>query len=633
MFAKIAVGLPVGGPFDYSLPGEMTGKIKPGSRVWVSFGPRRVLGYVVGLVKESKIKKLKPVLELIDEFPLFDKNLLSLTKELADFYCCSWGEAIETAIPEALRKGRKAMSLRVPPEAGRSLPDGQAGNQVFTEVASSPTALRKDARVLIHDLDGQARWDIYLNEIKKNLDNNMSAIVLLPDIPDVFKSKELIMNKLGVTAQLLYRKQPDELEVWVNLKSGGPKVVVGTRSAVFAPLNNLGLIIMEDEGNSVYKQDQVPHYHARDLSLMRARIDNARLILGSRVPSLESFYLSKKKDFQYTLVPRKKEFPMVKLIDTRHLPFHEKSKKLILARLLEDAVYSALNEKGKTLLFLNRKGFATAATCHNCGKALKCPRCNVNLVYHFKEESLNCHYCNFKMPPPKICPECNSGYIKFSGIGTEKIESELSRIFPQARIKVWDDFTSGTQDADIFIATSSVIRHAEINFSLIGVLGIDNTLNRVDFRATEKVSVLLSGLLALTDKLIIIQTGTPSHHCFQALLKKDVNFFYAEELKQRKQLGFPPYKHMVLIKLRGKKEDRVKEAAQALFDKLKKVNLPKSIEIVSVNPSNFGKLRGNFYWQVLLRSSGVSPVNNFLKNNLKDFRHSGIIVTIDVDPI
>lgn len=618
LYAKVVVGLPVSGPFDYIVPEAIAGKICVGSRCRVNFGTRRIIGYCVGLAKKSAIKNLKPILELIDEYPLLNKNMLLLTRELADYYCCSWGEAIETAIPDGLRKGRKI--------------DAQvtAGDTLLRRV--SPAVKEVSTTVLIHDLDGRARWDIYISEIKKALENNLSSIIILPDIPEVLRLSKMINQQLGITVHILYRKQALELKEWVEMRLSVARVVVGTRSAVFAPLDNLGLIIIEDEENSVYKQDQVPHYNAREAGFMRARLDKVKLILGSRSPALESYLLSQKHKIQYIPIPRK-DFPEIKIIDTRRLPFQERKERIVLARSLEDAIYTVLNEKGKTLLFLNRKGFATSAACHNCGKPIKCPRCNINLAFHFKDNLLSCHYCNFKQQLPEICPECNAGYIKFSGAGIEKIESELSRIFPQARIKILDEKNTGIEDADICIATSSVIKQADFSFDLIGVLGIDNSLNRVDFRATEKVFGLLYGLLALTRKKIFIQTGTPTHHCFQALLKKDAGFFYKEELAQRKQLGFPPYSRIILVKLRGNAEEKVKQSAETLFNKLKEDNKDKHIEIISVNPANPLKLRGNFYWQVLIRSDKAPRASAFLKNSLKDFRHSGIIVTVDVDPV
>ena len=263
---------------------------------------------------------------------------------------------------------------------------------------------------------------------------------------------------------------------------------------------------------------------------------------------------------------------------------------------------------------------------------LKCPRCNINLVYYFKDNILNCHYCNFKMQPPTVCPNCNSGYIRYAGLGTEKIESELSRLFPQAIIKRLDNSKHlDINSADIFISATSIIKETEYYFDLIAVLSIDNSLNRIDFRAAEKAFGLLIGLLRLTDKKIVIQTRLLKHHCFNSLVDKDVSIFYTEELKQRKQLGFPPYKHLAIVKLRAKKEEKVGEASNILFNKLKKYKT-KDINIVSVNPGQPSKLRGNFYWQILIKSDNPRKISRFLKIHLKDFSHSGIIVTVDVDP-
>jgi len=238
------------------------------------------------------------------------------------------------------------------------------------------------------------------------------------------------------------------------------------------------------------------------------------------------------------------------------------------------------------------------------------------------------------MDSPKICPSCNSGYIKFSGMGTQKLESELSRLFPQSKIKRLDsNARTGIEDADIFISTSAVIKQKEHKFGLVGVLSIDNSLNRIDFRSSEKTFALLMGLAGLTEKKLIIQTKLPRHYVFESLIKNDVNIFYNEELRLRKQLNFPPYRHMALVKLRGKSQQKVKENALSLFEKLNKANAGKSIKIVSVNPAQRSKLRGNFYWHVLASSDNVKRLSKFLKINLKDFPHSGIIVTVDVDPL
>jgi len=613
LYALVVLGIPVEGPFDYIVPENLCQKIKVGARAWVDFRNKKMLGFIVRLTKKTKIQNIKPILELIDDSPVLDKNMLLITKRLSDYYCCSWGEAIETALPEALRKGKKIANI---------------ARAKYTDKNNNPEV------TLVHDLDGRARWDIYLKSIREALASNQSVIVLLPDINSVLKAREIIIAHLNIQPALLYRKESGESEEWLRIKEGKFSIVIGTRSAIFAPLNNLGLVIIDEEQNDSYKQGQVPHYHAREASLMRTSILGARLILGSGSPTLESFYLAKRNKIGYLLIPQRKNFPEMKIIDAKYGGQNLKQKNMVLSKYLADAVVNCLNSKGKALLFLNRKGFATFASCLHCGAALRCPRCNINLVYHFKDNIVNCHYCNFKMPAPKICPNCNSGYIKYSGIGTEKIESELSRIFTQARIKRLDSLDKiDIKGADIFISTQSIIKEADCSFDLVGVLAIDNTLNRIDFRASEKTFELLVALSGLTEKKIVIQTRLASHHCFQALVDKNIDTFYNKELKQRKELNFPPFKHLGLVKLRGEKESKVREISNVLFEGLNKNNKNKTIEIVAVSPAYPSKLRGKFCWQILIKVKSAPQITKFLKKYLKDFAHSGIIVTVDIDPV
>ena len=615
-YAKVVVGLPVEGPFDYLIPQKISAKIRAGSRVRVIFGYRKLTGYVVGITKKSNIKNIKPLLELIDDTALLEAKMLRLTRELSDYYCCSWGEAIETALPQGLRQGKKIALAPASVKAGENK--------------------RERNITLVHIPDAQSRWKVYLEYMQKAQGSGRSVILLLPDMQSLQDAKQRIYAQLGIMPFLLYRKEPGEIKTWCALKESGKAcIVIGIRSAVLAPLKGLGLIIVEEEENFVYKQDQSPHYHARDVALMRAKIDNADVILGSASPSLEAFYLAENKKATYIGPERGFSFPEVKIVDTRNCHDFTKKKKIIFSKLLEDAVFSALGSKEKVLLFLNRRGFATLAACLNCGIVLKCPRCNINLVYHLKDnEGLRCHYCNFKMPAPKICPHCNSGYIKYSGAGTEKIENELAALFPSAITKRIEGAGElNLSAADIFVATSAVIKHADMKFGVVGVLSIDNCLNHAQLRSSERAFGILVALARLTDKKMVIQSALSGHHCFQALLKKEAALFYDQELRQRKELNFPPYAHLILVKLRGKKEERVKKVAESLFEKLSKCKENRGTRILSLNPGSPPKLRDNFYWQILLSCQNPRRAGRFLKFNLKDFSHSGIIVTVDVDPL
>ncbi|MCM8795571.1 MAG: primosomal protein N' [Candidatus Omnitrophica bacterium] len=610
-YAKVVLGLPVEGPFDYLIPHDLQGKVKSGARVWVSFGLRKLVGYVVGLANESKIKNIKPILDLIDESPILDKNMLLFTRHVSNYYCCCWGEVIETALPEALRRGKKVS---------------------FVQPLQFSLLQDKPEVMLIHDLNGKRRWEIYLKEIKETLEKDLSVIVLLPNIDLVTKVDEIISSNLGISPAIFYRKKAGQLNEWLKAREGKVNIVLGTRSAIFAPLNNLGLVIVDEEQDIAYKQDQVPHYHARKVAFMRISLTGGRLILGSSCPSLESLYLAKRHKIKYTSIERKAPYPEIKIVDTR-TEFY-RHKKEILSRYLEDLIAAELKMQSKILLFLNRRGFATFAYCRYCQRVLRCPRCHVNLVYYFKENILSCHYCNFKTTPPQICPHCNSSYIRYSGIGTQKLESELARLFPLARIKRVDKSNDlNLEEADIFVATQAII-HQEIKpFDFVGVLAIDNSLNRLDFRASEKTFALLVGLLGLCSKKMVIQTVLASHYSFMALERKDINLFYNEELRQRRQLKFPPYRHLAIIKLRGEKEERVKKLSEELFKKLTKYKKNKDIEVVSVNPAQPPKVRGKFWWQILLKAKDAFMFSKFLKRHLKNFAPSGIIVTVDIDPV
>jgi primosomal protein N' (replication factor Y) len=611
-YAKVVVGLPVEGPFDYFIPPELNQRIRVGVRVKVEFGHKKLPGYVVGVVGETFIKNPKAVLEAIDNTPLLDSRMLWLTKELSDYYCCSWGQAIETALPHALRTTKKI---------------------ALTEQKKRKPAAGSREVILLHDLDGKGRWDAYIQHLRQALDNNQAALVIVSESHSLPKAKAIIENKLDTTPAVLYRNRPGEIKEWLSIKEGRASIALGLRSAIFAPLSNLGLVIIDQEDDSVYKQDQVPHYHVRVVAMMRAKKEKAKLILGSSHPSLESYYLAKKGRIQYSLIPRKREFPQIKLVNTSSDYAARKKNEVILSAYLLDALRSVLNNKGKVLLFLNRRGFASKAFCRHCNKIFKCPRCSINLVYHFKESMLRCHYCNFKMPAPAICPDCNSDYIRYLGMGAERLENEINRLFPQARVKRVDKIGDlEDKQTDIFIATSLIVKATGLNFDLIGVLSVDEALNYIDFRAPEKVFRNLSGLLGLTEKSLVIQTRLNQHHCFQALLNKDSDFFYKEELRQRRQLSFPPYRHLAYVVLRGRKEAKVKGASEALFARLNN-NCPKGIRILSLNPAQPQKLRGNFYWRILLRGSSAKNVTRFLKINLKGYSHSGIIVTVDLDPI
>lgn len=617
LYAKIVFGLPVEGPFDYIIPKEFEKDAGAGSRVIVTLGRKKNLGYITAITSKTRIKNVKPIMRLLDSSPILDTGFLSLTKELSEYYCCSWGQAIDTALPESLKKLKSITLLTT--GINDSINKKDATNRIL----------------LVHCPDTEKRWnEVYFKEIKNTLNNNESIIILLPDKSVISKIYQLITTNFNCPVAILTRNQPDELNIWLSLKQNSSGIIIGTRSAVFAPVHNLGLIIIEEENQAYgYKQDQTPHYDARIVSYMRSRIDNASLILGSSLPSLESVYLARDKKLEYIYLPSGKKQPEIKLLDMKGLPVTSPRKNIILAKYLQDSITHALDNKTKILLFLNRLGFATTALCPGCKTILRCPRCGINMAFHYTENILSCHRCNYKIPPPEICPNCNSNYINYLGAGTEKVESEIARIFPKARIHLFkpeDDIN--ILNADIYIASQSITKSTKSHFGLIGILTIDNSLNQVDFRAPEKTFNLLFNLIKLTDNQIIIQTNQAWHYCFKALSQDSADLFYDTELKQRKELKLPPFSHLAAVKIRGKNEEKVKLISNSLYTNLTAVN-HKEIDILSLMPAYPPKLRENYYWQIVLRAKSPIKISKFLKSSLKKFAHSGIIITVDVDPI
>lgn len=617
--AKIVVGLPIDASFDYLVPEKLLNKIKIGSRVWVSFGSRRLVGYVVGFSSESKFKKIKPVLSLIDNQPILEKKYLDFLKEFSQYYFCSLGEAIEASLPPGLKKGEKIFLKE---------------SKLLEKIKSFKD---KPSNVLIQDISFSKRWDIFFKKIKNNLDLNAGTIFLVPEVENIIPAYQRLKDFLPKEdiAVLNRRQSPNnQLAEWQKVKNGLSSIAIGTRSAVFAPLKNLKLIIIDEEDNASYKQEQSPFYHAREVALMRIKADKANLILASAAPSLEAYQLAKKNKFECITLSEEKKPAEVQVVDMNRFSFGERRKNTVIAFPLEDNIRKTIAEGGKIILFINRKGFSNIIRCRKCKFTLKCKRCNVSLTYHFDKKKLICRFCNYKIDPPQLCPQCNDSYMRYSVMGTEKLESEVSRIFPDKKILRLDKEARVRNDKfDILIATQMILKsYSLISVDLVGVVGIDNALNRLDFRAAEKTFSLLVKLSLLANKKIIIQTHCPKHYSIFSAAQRNFPYFYKQELKYRRSLEFPPFGHFISVMLRGKKLEAVKSAVFILFEKLNQLNKTKKVEIFEPLPDIPDKLRGAYRWHILLKAKVVKQMNKLIKDSLRNMgRKSGIIISINVD--
>ncbi len=667
-YAEIAIGLPIAKPFHYRIPEELKDKIEIGKRVWAPFKNRPIVGYVLGFVESPEVKEVKNISSVIDETPILDRHMLELTKWMADYYYTSWGEAIETAMPGPLKKGKTKIVPRHPLTEEVYEPTKKFKPSIQQEGALKPIlksiSERKSDVYLLHGITGSGKTEVYLQSIEVALRLGLSAIVLVPEISLTPQAIERFKSRYGGLVAVLHSRllESERFMEWKRLKEGAAKIVIGARSAIFAPVKELGLIVIDEEHETSYKQEVAPRYNARDVAIIRAKLSNATVILGSATPSVESYYdaISKRyKLLKLTERIEKRQLPKVEVIDMRQETIDTKEVK-ILSRTLENAVAEVLKRGGQVMLFLNRRGFSTFINCKRCGYAVQCKYCNVSLTYHFDTKRLSCHYCNYQASPPNICPKCKSEDIRYFGIGTQKVESEVARLFPQANIgrmdtdatakrgshkSILSDFRKGK--IDILVGTQMIAKgHDFPKVMLVGVVSADTALNLPDFRASERSFNLLTQVAGRAGRgadpgRVIIQTYNPSHYAIKKSITHDYEGFFEEEIGFRRELRYPPFIHMVEINLRGRNEERVIKISNDLAAILKVISKRElhetnnePIEIVGPAAAFISKMRGQFRWNMLLKGKEPKEICKLIDLSLKEIKgRSSVTITVDVDPI
>ena len=659
-FAEVSVAIPLDRVFHYSIPKSLERDVAVGKRVWAEFRNQNKLGYVVGLTDKAEVEKTKPITSVIDAEPIVSGGMLELSKWVSATYLCSLGQAIEATIPGALKKGKVSVRPRLEPAPTPS----PAPTQPFLLTGEQKMALEaivakiekeEYAAFLLHGVTSSGKTEVYLRAIERVLEKGKTSIVLVPEIALTPQTVERFISRFGAHVAVIHSALTGSMRYkeWKRIKTGEARIVVGARSAIFSPIENLGLVVIDEEHETSYKQEDTPRYHARDVALMRARLSNSPVILGTATPSVEAYYQAQKKKIKLIELTKRideRSLPKVKIVDMR-MELATRRKLVMFSRVLLNGIEKALNKKKQVMIFLNRRGFSTHVNCKSCGLVLKCKKCDTVLVYHYRTKNLSCHYCNFKMPPPDICPKCEKGYMKYLGIGTEKVESELARAFPGARIARMDtDSMSkrGSHDRllgefrkhniDILVGTQMIAKgHDFPRVTLVGVINADVTLNLPDFRASERTFNLITQVAGRAGRgkdegEVIVQTYAAGHYAILAASKHDYGKFYEEEIKTRKENSFPPFVHMIKLTLRSRNEKKAIEACEALKNFLKKKI--SNMEITGPLPSPISKVRGFFRWNVFLKGKNRSIMCEVLRKSLARYRKArGVILTIDVDPM
>ena len=798
MFANIALNIPADRLFTYALPENLTPAAAVGKRVFVPFGSRKRTGFIVALSHECALADVRPVIEILDEEPLFDSSDLKFYQWIAGYCIYPLGKTLGELIPSGsekkdfiwvsprplpadaapTRSQKKILEILRQHTDGLSLNDliRQSGLKSAASIVRSmqmagfvamsakdtkqlavrtqkivhlsdslsdapkltqrqqaavdflksegPLELRELMRlsgvsadvmkrlvqkevvtvaeeefirrpdlksvletqtksfelnseqrqsldaicrftdagafqtVLLHGITGSGKTEVYLSAIDHVLQTGGTAIYLVPEIaltPQLisritgrFDENKIAVVHSGIAERVRY-------DQWREIRRGRINLVIGARSALFSPLKNLKLIIVDEEHDSSYKQDERLCYHARDLAVVKAKFAGAVCILGSATPGVRSFYNAQTKKYAYLQLARRaneKPLPAIDVVDMK-TEKETKGKIPVLSAALVAAVSETLARKEQALLFLNKRGFDTFLVCADCGYNFHCPHCAVALKSHLAENLVKCHYCDYSQKAMPLCPQCRGSRILNYGTGTQKLEVELQSLFPRARVCRMDSDTTSRKGAqekilarmerreiDILVGTQMITKgHDFPDITLVGVISADTSLNMPDFRAAEKTFQMLTQVAGRGGRgdaagRVIIQTFNPEHYTLRHARNHDYKSFYEEEIQYRRVLSYPPFSRMIMLRISSAKQNILYNTAGELGQDAKALCTLHGdvLEIVGPADSPLAKIRGEHRMQMLIKGKNSSLLHQVAAQLVENHATSTVKITIDVDP-
>lgn len=810
-FAEVVFPLPVDHPFTYSVPDCLRDRAAVGMRAVVPIQKRVETGYIVNLSDSTDVDPVRPLIDLPDAAPAFSQDMLELGKWVADYYCCSWGEALRCALPAGLRIRSKTRYRLLPGQLGAGrfgerqrkiiaelhrrgpLGEGQlaravgarglsntlrslvargvldaeidvrekSGASIRTETyvrlvgdevlpvddlvamqrrapnqaavyldllhraperavaslyekhrvnAAVIAALEKkglverfereffrrphfepDARsreklelneeqqaaygaitevmekgefktFLLRGITGSGKTEVYLQAIERALGLGRDAILLVPEISLTPQTVGRLLARFEERIAVLHSGLGigERYDEWRRAQRGEVRIVVGARSAIFAPLSNVGIIVVDEEHDTSYKQNDTPRYHGRDVAIMRAKMCNAVCVLGSATPAIESFYNSEtKKSVRLELLRRATNaaLPEVRIVDMREVT-REIGGQVIISPVLEKEVKSRVALGEQVLLLLNRRGHSPFVLCPQCGWVAQCDNCNVSLTYHASGAYLSCHYCNQHFPLPQVCAECGFKPLLFLGTGTQKVEDFLMRSFPGAHVERMDaDTTAGkgghakilgrlaAGEIDILVGTQMIAKgHDYPAVTLVGVINADTGLSIPDFRAAENTFQILTQVAGRAGRgerpgAVIIQTYRPNHYAIQAASTHDYTGFYRREVEERRRAAYPPYRRMANLAIEA--EDPLEaERATATLHRVVREQIQalgfRGLEILGPAPAAVKRVKKKYRWNLALLSKSAKRLNTLARASRSAFAEqcpsAKVQLKVDLDP-
>jgi len=797
VYCDVSLPVPIDTAFTYRLPETLRRRVRPGCRVLVPFGPRKLTGVVLATHSQEPAGPTKEALRLLDEEPALDEGLLDLGRWISTYYCAPLGDTLRAMTPLAadIRRGRiysltpsgrdtarqlhlseteedpaaailrmldgRALSAtylaqkvnkaaavlrslekkgfvesedvaaerdplrasaarlrvefvarateKIPKQerellaylelhpgqhnlatleetlpkastAARSLARRQLARLALEPVSSNTAppraphtlnphqqeafdairlalASRQFQAFLLEGVTGSGKTEVYLSAIEAALALGRGALLLVPEIALTPAVAGQFHHRFGARVAILHSAFHDSerAQEWRRIRAGEASVVVATRSGVFAPVQNLGLIIVDEEHDQSYKQQETPRYHGRDVAVVRARNENAVIVLGSATPSLETRYNAERGKYTRLVLPgriERRPMPTVSVIDMRR-EFLETRKQATFSRALIDAVTERLENGEQTMLLLNRRGFSSFVACRACGERLQCVNCSVTLTYHKRDRRMLCHYCNYATPVPERCPKCASDYLQFIGVGSERLEQELGAFFPKARIARLDrDTVGGKRDYetilagfrerhyDILVGTQMIAKGHDIpNVTLVGIVNADLGLGLPDFRAAERTFQLLTQAAGRagrgeTPGIVLIQTINPDHYAIQCAAEQDYEKFYRKEIEFRRLMYYPPFGSLANIIIRSTNEEDALSRSAALGRLLNPA--PEGVRVMGPAPAPVLRVKSEYRYQVLLKTASRKRLSEVLVD-IRRFataeKWGPANLAIDVDPM
>lgn len=699
--------------FDYKVSNDLIDDIKLGIRVEVPFGNQTLEGFILEIKEDSNLDNLKYINKIIDKDIVLNKELLDLGKSMQKITLSTLISCYQVMLPKALKAKKKVLInkkydtfyrlnknynyklnstqskivnlflktdlvkrkdiVEISPSSLKTL----VKNNVLIEEKKEHYRLEYDNKsddikkltfdqkkvvdsvklnesqtYLLHGVTGSGKTEVYIKLIEKVLLQDKTAIVLVPEIsltPQmVNRFSEVFGNKIAALHSAL--SEGEKYDEWRRINRGEVSIVIGARSAVFAPLNNIGIIIIDEEHSDSYKQDNNPRYDARQIAILRSKTNNCPVLMGSATPSLESYARAVKGVYKLLSLPNRvngKSLPKIEIVDMNEEIKHNRGH---ISNYLLEKMIETINDNNQIILLLNRRGYASFVTCKNCGYTEKCPHCDITLTYHKTSNMLRCHYCGYAKKMDKICSECGEEAITSLGTGTEKIEEEINELIPNAKVLRMDYDTTSKKgmhskminafknhEYDILLGTQIVAKGLDFsNVTLVGVINADTSLNIPDFRSSENTFSLLSqvsGRSGRSDKTgqVIIQTFNKDHYAILYAKNHDYVGFYKKEMTIRHTLKYSPYYYICYLKISSKDYDLASKEANKIKKSLER-NLDKEI-ILGPSPANVFKVNNIYRFGIIIKYKKDDKLYQILIKLIEHYRSNNkVVIDIDFNP-